>query len=229
MVGHYPGLMFERFTDRARRVLVLAQEEARLLAHPYIGTEHLLLGLILERDGIAAQTLEQHGITLEVARSAIEETIEASAGVIGGSPPFTPRAKKVLELSLRESIQLGHNYIGTEHMLLGLIREGEGGGATILLSLGMEFGALREEIITLTSEMSDEGTRSSHDRTPLRETAPNCPRCGAGLAEEARYRVLDVPPQDPGADDVILSVPVLFCHRCGRAFGTYDTGQRSSS
>jgi ATP-dependent Clp protease ATP-binding subunit ClpC len=220
--------MFERFTDRARRVLVLAQEEARLLAHPYIGTEHLLIGLILERDGIAAQTLETHGITLEVARSAVEESIEASASDLSGSPPFTPRAKKVLELSLRESLQLGHNYIGTEHMLLGLMREGEGGGATILLSLDVDFAELRDEVITLTSDMSVEGERSGQERPLLREEAPRCARCGAGLAEEARYRVLDVLPHEPGPDEVTLSVPVLFCNRCGRAFGTYDLGQGSS-
>jgi ATP-dependent Clp protease ATP-binding subunit ClpC len=218
MMGHYPGPMFERFTDRARRVLVLAQEEARRLTHPYIGTEHLLLGLILERDGIAAQVLGHHGITLEVARSAVEEAIEAPASVLGGSPPFTTRAKKVLELSLRESMQLGHLYIGPEHILLGLIREGEGGGATVILSLGANFGELRDEVIALTPESGEEGEPTGQER-PLREEAPNCPRCGAGLAEEARYRLLDVPPQHAGPDDVILSIPILFCNRCGRAFG----------
>ena len=118
--------MFERFTDRGRRVLVVAQEEARLLNHSFIGTEHVLLGLIHEGDSVAAKALEQLGISLGAARDEIKETI-GLAGYSGplspppGAPPFTPRAKKVLELSLREALQLGHNYIGTEHMLLGLV------------------------------------------------------------------------------------------------------------
>ncbi|MGH8921240.1 MAG: Clp protease N-terminal domain-containing protein, partial [Actinomycetes bacterium] len=113
--------MFERFTDRARRVLVLAQEEARLLNHNFIGTEHILLGLIHEGEGVAAKALEQLGISLEAVREKVEETIGPAGTSPAGSPPFTPRAKKVLELSLREALQLGHNYIGTEHMLLGLV------------------------------------------------------------------------------------------------------------
>jgi ATP-dependent Clp protease ATP-binding subunit ClpC len=221
--------MFERFTDRARRVLVLAQEEARLLTHPYIGTEHILLGLIAEKDGIAAQALEHYGITLEVVRSVVEETIEFQPSAPSGSPPFTPRAKKVLELSLRESMALGHNYIGTEHMLLGLIREGEGVGATAILSLDVDLAELREKVIALIAEGGDESEPRSQARAHAQEDAPRCPRCGAGLAEEARYRVLDVPPQDPGADEVILSVPVLFCNRCGRALGSFDIGRGSSS
>ena len=128
--------MFERFTDRARRVLVLAQEEARLLNHNFIGTEHILLGLIHEGEGVAAKALESLGISLEAVREKVEETIGPAGSSTTGSPPFTPRAKKVLELSLREALQLGHNYIGTEHMLLGLVREGEGVAAQVLVSLG---------------------------------------------------------------------------------------------
>ncbi len=128
--------MFERFTDRARRVLVLAQEEARLLNHSFIGTEHILLGLIHEGEGVAAKALESLGISLEAVREKVEETIGMAGTAPSGSPPFTPRAKKVLELSLREALQLGHSYIGTEHMLLGLVREGEGVAATVLVSLG---------------------------------------------------------------------------------------------
>ena len=139
--------MFERFTDRARRVVVLAQEEARLLNHNYIGTEHLLLGLIHEHEGVAAKTLEQLGIS----RAAVREKVEAIIGEGGGAPsghiPFTPRAKKVLELSLREALQLGHNYIGTEHILLGLIREGEGVGAQVLVNLGADLSAVRHEVM----------------------------------------------------------------------------------
>src|ERR1700744_1396806 len=118
--------MFERFTDRARRVVVLAQEEARMLNHNYIGTEHILLGLIHEGEGVAAKALESLGISLEAVRQQVEEIIGQGQQAPSGHIPFTPRAKKVLELSLREALQLGHNYIGTEHILLGLIREGEG-------------------------------------------------------------------------------------------------------
>jgi ATP-dependent Clp protease ATP-binding subunit ClpA len=115
--------VFERFTDRARRVVVLAQEEARLLNHNYIGTEHILLGLIHEGEGVAAKALESLGISLEAVRNQVEEIIGQGGSSPSGHIPFTPRAKKVLELSLREALQLGHNYIGTEHILLGLIRE----------------------------------------------------------------------------------------------------------
>ena len=139
--------MFERFTDRSRRVLVLAQEEARLLNHSFIGTEHILLGLIHEGDGVAAKALELVGITLEDARREVEETIGLSGAV--GSPPFTPRAKKVLELSYRESLHLGHNYIGTEHLLLGLLSEGEGVAAQVLVSLGAGLEETREKVLVL--------------------------------------------------------------------------------
>src|SRR5436190_895863 len=125
--------MFERFTDRARRVVVLAQEEARMLNHNYIGTEHILLGLIHEGEGVAAKSLESLGISLEGVRSQVEEIIGQGQQAPSGHIPFTPRAKKVLELSLREALQLGHNYIGTEHILLGLIREGEGVAAPVLI------------------------------------------------------------------------------------------------
>jgi hypothetical protein len=143
--------VFERFTDRARRVLVLAQEEARLLNHSFIGTEHILLGLIGEGEGAAAKALESLGVSLEGAREKVEETIGMLGTPPSGSAPFTPRAKKVLELSLRESMQLGHSYIGTEHLLLGLVREGEGVGATVLVSLGADLGSVRQELIKLMS------------------------------------------------------------------------------
>jgi ATP-dependent Clp protease ATP-binding subunit ClpC len=132
--------VFERFTDRARRVVVLAQEEARLLNHNYIGTEHILLGLIHEGEGVAAKALESLGISLEKVRQQVEEIIGAGQSPPSGHIPFTPRAKKVLELSLREALQLGHNYIGTEHILLGLIREGEGVAAQVLVKLGADLG-----------------------------------------------------------------------------------------
>src|SRR5438093_10003753 len=144
-------LLFERFTDRARRVLVLAQEEARLLNHNFIGTEHILLGLIHEGEGVAAKALESLGISLEAVREKVKETIGPAGAATTGSPPFTPRAKKVLELSLREALQLGHNYIGTEHMLLGLVREGEGVAAPVLQNLGADLSRVRQQVIQLLS------------------------------------------------------------------------------
>jgi Clp amino terminal domain, pathogenicity island component len=147
--------MFERFTDRARRVLVLAQEEARVLHHGFIGTEHILLGLIDEGEGLAARALESLGISLDAARELVEETVGHGRSAPTGSPPFTPRAKKVLELSLREALQLGHNYIGTEHMLLGLVREGEGVAAQVLQSLGAGLPEVREAVISLLAGSSE--------------------------------------------------------------------------
>ena len=143
--------MFERFTDRARRVVVLAQEEARLLNHNYIGTEHILLGLIHEGEGVAAKALESLGISLEAVRAQVEEIIGHGGQAPSGHIPFTPRAKKVLELSLREALQLGHNYIGTEHILLGLIREGEGVAAQVLVKLGADLSRVRQQVIQLLS------------------------------------------------------------------------------
>ena len=141
--------MFERFTDRARRVVVLAQQEARTLNHNYIGTEHILLGLIHESEGVAAKALESLGISLEAVRQQVEEIIGQGQQAPSGHIPFTPRAKKVLELSLRESLQLGHNYIGTEHILLALIREGEGVAAQVLVKLGADLNRVRQQVIQL--------------------------------------------------------------------------------
>ena len=149
--------MFERFTDRARRVVVLAQEEARLLNHNYIGTEHILLGLIHEGEGVAAKALESLGISLEAVRSQVEEIIGQGGASPSGHIPFTPRAKKVLELSLREALQLGHNYIGTEHILLGLIREGEGVAAQVLVKLGADLSRVRQQVIQLLSGYTGSG------------------------------------------------------------------------
>ncbi len=146
--------VFERFTDRARRVVVLAQEEARLLNHNYIGTEHILLGLIHEGEGVAAKALESLSISLEGVRTKVEEIIGQGGSSPSGHIPFTPRAKKVLELSLREALQLGHNYIGTEHILLGLIREGEGVAAQVLVQLGADLSRVRQQVIQLLSGYS---------------------------------------------------------------------------
>ena len=141
--------MVERFTDRARRVVVLAQEEARMLDHNYIGTEHILLGLIGEGEGVAAKALESLGISLEAVRQEVEEIIGRGQQAPPGHIAFTPRAKKVLELALREAQQLGHNYVGTEHILLGLIREGEGVAAQVLVKLGADLERVRQQVIQL--------------------------------------------------------------------------------
>ena len=149
--------MFERFTDRARRVVVLAQEEARMLSHNYIGTEHILLGLIHEGEGVAAKALESLGISLEAVRQQVEEIIGQGQYAPSGHIPFTPRAKKVLELSLREALQLNHNYIGTEHILLGLIREGDGVASQVLVKLGADLNRVRQQVIQLLQGYQGKG------------------------------------------------------------------------
>jgi hypothetical protein len=141
--------MFERFTDRARRVVVLAQEEARLLNHNHIGTEHILLGLIHEGEGVAYVALTELGISLDAVRAQVEAEIGQGSEAPSGHIPFTPRAKKVLELSLREALGLSHNYIGTEHILLGLIREGEGVAARVLVGLGADLDRVRRQVVQL--------------------------------------------------------------------------------
>jgi ATP-dependent Clp protease ATP-binding subunit ClpA len=174
--------MFERFTDEARRVVVLAQEEARMLNHNYIGTEHILLGLIDEGEGVAAKALESLGIRLDAVRQQVEEIIGQGQQAPSGHIPFTPRAKKVLELSLRESLQLGHGYIGTEHILLGLLREGDGVAAQVLVKLGADLNRVRQQVIEL---LHRQDVRIAGSR--LGERAP------AGLPDDAlaRFDALD--------------------------------------
>ena len=165
--------MFERFTDRARRVLVLAQEEARLLNHSFIGTEHILLGLIHEGEGVAAKALESLGISLEAVREKVEETIGPAGTAPTGSPPFTPRAKKVLELSLREALQLGHNYIGTEHMLLGPRPRGRGRRRPgPRQSLGADLPRVRQQVIQLLSGYQGKEAVGAAARRQLGRAAP---------------------------------------------------------
>lgn len=187
--------MFERFTDRARRVLVLAQEEARLLNHNFIGTEHILLGLIHEGEGVAAKALESLGISLEAVREKVEELIGPAAGAAAGSPPFTPRAKKVLELSLREALQLGHNYIGTEHMLLGLVREGEGVAAQVLISLGADLSRVRQQVIQILSGYQNRETAGAGvGQASTSDTSSGSPvldQFGRNLTQMARDKELD--------------------------------------
>ena len=178
--------MFERFTDRARRVVVLAQEEARLLKHHYIGTEHILLGLIHEGDGVAAKALESLGISLEAVRSQVEKIIGKGKSEPGSHIPFTPRAKKVLEFSLREALQLGHNYIGTEHILMGLIREGEGVAAQVLTKLGANLSRVRKEVINLLSDYP--GPRGNR---PSSRTRRGKGDAAGGKPSGAGSRILD--------------------------------------
>jgi Clp amino terminal domain, pathogenicity island component len=160
--------MFERFTDRARRVVVLAQEEARMLYHGYVGTEHILLGLIHEGEGVAAKALESLGISLEAVRAQVEEIIGQGQQIPSGHIPFTPRAKKVMELSLREALQLGHDYIGTEHILLGPIREGDGVAAQVLIRLGADLNRVRQQVIALLYQSKEPRLA----RRPAEEGAP---------------------------------------------------------
>ena len=184
--------MFERFTDRARRVVVLAQEEARMLNHNYIGTEHILLGLIHEGEGVAAKALEALNISLEGVRAQVEEIIGQGQQAPSGHIPFTPRAKKVLELSLREALQLGHNYIGTEHILLGLIREGEGVAAQVLVKLGADLNRVRQQVIQLLSGYQGKETAASGgpaEGTP--STSLVLDQFGRNLTQAAREGKLD--------------------------------------
>ncbi|MGI8528233.1 MAG: ATP-dependent Clp protease ATP-binding subunit [Geodermatophilaceae bacterium] len=185
--------MFERFTDRARRVVVLAQEEARMLNHNYIGTEHILLGLIHEGEGVAAKALESLGISLEGVRQQVEEIIGQGQQAPSGHIPFTPRAKKVLELSLREALQLGHNYIGTEHILLGLIREGEGVAAQVLVKLGADLNRVRQQVIQLLSGYQGKepagSTGGQGEGTP--STSLVLDQFGRNLTQAARESKLD--------------------------------------
>ncbi|MGP9784595.1 NDP-hexose 4-ketoreductase [Arthrobacter sp. MYb211] len=189
--------MFERFTDRARRVVVLAQEEARMLNHNYIGTEHLLLGLIHEGDGVAAKALESLNISLGAVREQVQEIIGKGQQAPSGHIPFTPRAKKVLELSLREALQLGHNYIGTEHILLGLIREGEGVAAQVLVKLGADLGRVRQQVIQLLSgyqgskDTASAGVSSSGQQEGTPAGSAVLDQFGRNLTAAAREGKLD--------------------------------------
>jgi len=183
--------VFQRFSDRARRVVVLAQEEARMLNHNYIGTEHILLGLIQEGEGVAAKALESMGISLEAVRNQVEEIIGRGSSAPTGHIPFTPRAKKVLELSLREALQLGHNYIGTEHILLGLIREGEGVAAQVLTKLGADLDRVRNQVVQLLTGAA----ASSKEPSEMGDLAPQgnllLDQFGRNLTQLAAQNKLD--------------------------------------
>ncbi|MEO7016442.1 MAG: Clp protease N-terminal domain-containing protein, partial [Leifsonia sp.] len=185
--------MFERFTDRARRVVVLAQEEAKMLNHNYIGTEHILLGLIHEGEGVAAKALESLGISLDAVREQVQDIIGQGQQQPTGHIPFTPRAKKVLELSLREALQLGHNYIGTEHILLGLIREGEGVAAQVLVKLGADLNRVRQQVIQLLSgyQGKEQVQVGGNDQATAQVGSQILDQFGRNLTQAARDNKLD--------------------------------------
>jgi ATP-dependent Clp protease ATP-binding subunit ClpC len=174
--------MFERFTERARQVVVLAQDEARTLKHNHIGTEHILLGLLREEDGVAGRVLEALGVTVEAVRAQVARIVRQGDEVVTGQIAFTPRAQKVLELGLREALSLGHDYIATEHILLGLVRENEGVAARILLEFDADADRIRNEVI---SRLSAPSRRTPE---PIRQIVIACPACGRGLETVMRDR-----------------------------------------
>ena len=190
--------MFERFTDRARRVVVLAQEEAHLLDHDYIGTEHLLLGLIQEREGLAAKALERLGISLDAVRAEVVAMIGRGDTTQEGQIFFTARAKKVLELALRSALDLGHNYIGTEHILLGLIREGTGVAAQVLSKLGANSERVQDQVAELLSGLP-EAARPGPSRSPASPSRrrPPGPSGGRSSRRTSCWRSSPRPPPGP--------------------------------
>lgn len=221
------GPVFERFSDRARRVVVLAQEEARLLGHDHIGTEHLLLGVVHEGEGVGAEVLASLGLTLDVVRAEVraatgEHGREREAVAPAGHIPFTPRAKKVLELSLRESLQLGHDYIGTEHVLLGLLREERGVAARVLTGRGADLRTVRERVLEVLRSAGP--AREAMEQPPLGDPlaawasgarlapdqGPRCPRCRVPVRDK-----LTTVPTEAGERSVV----VVACAVCGTAIG----------
>jgi ATP-dependent Clp protease ATP-binding subunit ClpA len=250
--------VFERFTDRARSVLVLAQEEARQLGHGYTGTEHILLGLLLRGDGVGAEVLTSFGLTLDAVRDQVQAMVgeghESAARGENAAPPFTPRAKKVLELSLREALQLGHNYIGTEHILLGIIREGEGVAAQTLTELGVDLAGARQRVVALVAGQARQarharkndpvempvvsqfvrvdraspiGRARADDRPGTVDrlsTEPRCPQCRADVSGGARFRTILVQPDASSEDATPLRTYVIYCSRCGISLHIFTPG-----
>jgi ATP-dependent Clp protease ATP-binding subunit ClpC len=208
--------MFERMTDHARRVVVLAQEEARLLNHSYIGTEHILLGLLREEDGIGCQALVRHGMSLAAARTEVVEIIGQGVESPVGHIPFTPRAKKVLEFSLREALQLGHNYIGTEHILLGMVRGGEGVAAQVLAKEGLTIGQLRETVLDLLKANPEQRIAASRSWSRTSGTQAPC----LHPPDQLRYRTLEIPSE---TDQPPLAVNLVTCSSCYATVGVLPT------
>lgn len=232
--------MFERFTERARRVVVLAQQEAQHLSHNYIGTEHLLLGLLGDTEGVAARALQSLDVSLDRVRERVREMIGEGKDPPRGHIPFTPRAKKVLELSLREALQLSHTYIGTEHILLGLVREAEGVAAIVLSEMAGDASTIRNKVLDLLSletgaeesaqetpvESSDEPAgqgpprgRESVPGAPARSDQLSCPRCRGPLEDHLAFRVLPARKDDDETD--VRGVVVAYCTHCNTALGAW--------
>ena len=184
--------MFNRFTERARKVIILAKEEAKRFNHDYIGTEHILLGLIREGEGVASAVLQNMGLSLDKIRLEIEKLVQAGpATVVSGDIPFTPRAKRVVELSMEEARGLGHNYIGTEHLLLGLLREGEGVAAQVLLSLGLDLDKVRNEVLELLGQGIPGQQAQAAPGTKVKSKTPALDAFGRDLTALAREDKLD--------------------------------------
>ncbi|MGH9184948.1 MAG: Clp protease N-terminal domain-containing protein [Acidimicrobiales bacterium] len=202
--------MFERFTVDARKVVVLAQAEARSLGQSFIGTEHLLLALLRDETTAAARVLLALGVNFEELRVDIEAQMGASNVVPSGGIPFTPRAKKVLELSLREALQLGHDDIGTEHLLHGLLREGEGVAATVLDANGVSLTKVRERVVNLRASEPSERSATVVEPAPVPDGTPLCPRCHGDLAETMRVTLVT-----HGGHSVLA----VWCERCGGTVG----------
>jgi len=227
--------VFERFTEKARRVMILAQEESRELGHDHIGTEHLLLALIREEDGVAAKALTEAGITLDDARKRVEDVVgrgEPEPKRRSGKRwrrhvPFTTRAKKTMELALRESLGLGHNYIGTEHLLLGMLSLGEGGGSETLTELAVDADKLRENLLRMTRAHAEspriefrEVEFGMGESSPTETAAPRCPRCDADLSETAAIKTVDVPGREGEGPRPLT---FAFCRRCGASLGVLSS------
>jgi ATP-dependent Clp protease ATP-binding subunit ClpC len=220
--------MFERFTDRARRVVVLAQEESRLLRHDYIGTEHLLLGLVKAGEGAGATALTELGVSPSAVRHQVESMVGPGEQAPGGHVPFTPRAKKVVELSLREAQQLGDGFIGTEHLLLGMLREGEGVAAQILMKLGVDLERTRETVVRARDEQGSGSSGRLRSkfveagigglavvRAAVGTDPPRCPHCGSSIDEQLRTSRLPAT-DETGAPS---TVRVVWCGVCGINLG----------
>lgn len=209
--------MFERFTDRARRVVVLAQEESRLLNHSYIGTEHLLLALLNEGEGIGCQALVRHGISLETAREQVREIIGEGTTSPKGHIPFTPRAKKILEMALRESLQLGHNYIGSEHILLGMVREGDGVAAQVLAQKGITLEPLRDTVLELLKANPEE-REAARRPWPRVERTPLCLHPPGSL----RYSSIEIPSE---TDQPLVPAILVTCSNCQVSIGVLPSSK----
>lgn len=229
-------VMFERFTEDARRALTVAQEEARELRHDFIGTEHLLLGLLAAGTGALPAALADADITLDEARRKVQELVHPAVGAMSGAPPFTPLAKKALEMSLREALQLGDDYIGQEHLLLGLTDVGDGGAAQVLADLAGNLDRVRQSILAQLGKPNPPPKVASGRRPRLWSArgsatpgpAPRCGRCNASLLDEARYRIVAVPIAEEGVGPGLMgnderpgpvSVTVVYCGQCGTALG----------